>query len=53
MERDSQEKAVQEFEVREHVLPKFEVSITDPASIALNQRGFNLNEKLQINICAK
>lgn len=53
MERKSQEKAVQYFEVREYVLPKFEVSINGPPSIAYNQEGDNSVQKIQITVCAK
>lgn len=53
MERESQEKAVQIFEVREYVLPKFEVSVNGPPSIAFNQEGDNSVQKIPISVCAK
>ena len=43
----------QEFEVREFVLPRFEVLINPPQSIAYNEEGDKNVQKIPITICAK
>ena len=44
----------QEFEVREYVMPKFEVIFNPtPSIIAYNQEGDNTVQKIPIGICAK
>lgn len=53
MERGSHEKAVQYFEVREYVLPRFEVNVDGPRSIAFNEDNDNSVQKIQISVCAK
>jgi hypothetical protein len=53
MERESQEKGVQYFEVREYVLPKFEVNIHAPSFVAYNQEGDRSVQKIVISVCAK
>lgn len=53
MERESHERGVQYFEVREYVLPKFEVNINAPSFIAYNTERDQSVQKIQISICAK
>lgn len=44
----------QEFEVREYILPRFEVIFNPtPASITYNQEGDKSVQKIPIGICAK
>jgi len=43
----------QEFEVREFVLPRFEVLINPPPSIAYNEEGDKNVQKIPITVCAK
>ena len=43
----------QEFEVREYILPRFEVVINSPPSISYNQEGDRSVQKIPIGICAK
>ena len=53
MDRESHERGVQYFEVREFVLPKFEVNINAPPFITYNQEGDKSVQKIQISVCAK
>jgi hypothetical protein len=53
MERESQERGVQYFEVREYVLPKFEVNIHAPPFVAYNQEGDRSVQKILVSVCAK
>ena len=42
-----------EFEVREYVLPKFEVIVHPPDLITYNQEGDNAVQSIPMHICAK
>ena len=53
VKRESAAVSVQEFEVREFVLPKFEVNINPPPFIHFNQASDNSVQKINIGICAK
>ena len=56
MERESNSKkgkGEQDFEVREFVLPRFEVLINPPPSIAYNEDGDKNVQKIPIVVCAK
>jgi sporulation-control protein spo0M len=53
VKRESAAVSVQEFEVREFVLPKFEVNINPPSFIRFNQASDNSVQKINIGICAK
>jgi len=49
----SSDKFQQEFEVREFVLPKFEVTIRGPPSIKYNAESDSSIKKISLDICAK
>lgn len=53
MERILFERAEQYFEVREYVLPKFEVIINGPPFITSAQEGDSSVRKISISVCAK
>jgi len=57
MEREANKRkgaGQQEFEVREYILPRFEVLINSPPSaITYNQEGDRSVQKIPIGICAK
>lgn len=42
-----------EFEVREYVLPRFEVSIVAPEVITYQEIGDQSTQKITVTICAK
>ena len=53
MERGSSlEKTDKEFEVREYVLPKFEVVLKPPGFIKFNDDSDSSVQKISIDICA-